>query len=204
ISKNAADLDPDEREMYLKLNPYERISREDRKILKYVSHLMEKSPKFTLKEDELSFIFNTTTVHNVDCDTALFSRKLITLCLNKLKDFILDFQLKELPEEGLVSLQIDNYNATHKTQIPKAEMLKFYDCLVKSGSFKEAGTLTRSSRATLYRYKARFKKIGITEKHFLPEENTVMPEAPLNLDRYHSFVMYELKQIRNGHIKNEL
>ena len=104
ISKIIGTLGKEDKEIYRKLHPYERISKNDRQNYKYIPNLMEKSPKFMLKENLFSAIYNSETLiamdtsRSFDPGTALFSKELIALCLNKLMDFINEFQLKELPD----------------------------------------------------------------------------------------------------------
>lgn len=88
----------------------------------------------------------------------------------------------------------------NRHKLPKADMIKFYDLLVSWGSFKEASRISRYSRATLYRYKARFKKIGIDEKNMQPEENFEFPKASMDLQSYHSFLQQNPELIHGKHI----
>lgn len=157
IAKEVGNLPKEERDAYKKLYPYEMINKNDRGTYKYISHLIETSPKFMLKISDAAMMYNSYTVINDVSTTALFSKELIALCLKKLSDFINDFQLKELPNEEVIALSIDKYNRTHRQQLPKADMIQFYLLLVETGSFKEANRLSRYSHATLYRYKARGK-----------------------------------------------
>lgn len=189
IAQKAGKLSDKEKEAYLLANPYERISKNDRETYKHVSRLLSKKTHFMLETDFSTDQYNYKTV-NYTCDEAKFSKSLLALCLNKLVEFIQDFQIKELPAEESVREAIIKHNAYSKQELPKSEMLQFYDQLLKYGSFKEAGKYSGCSRATMYRYKERFKKIGITERHLKPVENYSIPEAPLDMKEYHSFLTY--------------
>ncbi len=205
LAKNVGNLPKEERAIYLKYNPYESIRKSDKLNYKAVSHMIEASPKFMLKEDRVSKVYNSVTVNNMtDCPTALFSKELIALCLKRLTNFINEFQLKELPPEEMISIRIDRYNSIHKHKLPKADMIQFYDLLAKSGSFKEAARLSRYSRATLYRYKARFNKIGISETSMQGEENFVFPKGCVDLEFYHSFLQQNSNLIKGKSIPYEL
>lgn len=194
IAKKIRTLPKEEKEIYRKLNPEERISRDDRANYKYISSLMERSPKFMLKTSASADLYNSATLvvvnssRSIECGTALFSQELIALCLEKLTSFIDEFQLTALPQEEKVSVTIDRYNSSHRQKLPKADMIQFYDLLVKYGSFREVARLSRYSKATLYRYKDRFKKIGITENNIKPGAGFVFPKAALNLNDYHDFL----------------
>ncbi|MEO7045537.1 MAG: phage/plasmid replication protein, II/X family, partial [Ferruginibacter sp.] len=200
-AKAIAELPPSERALYTKLHPYEAIDKNDSSTFKYVSHLMESSPKFMLAISSESDLFNKYTVVNAASDKALFSKKLIGLCLQKLSDYIHNFQLRELPAEEVISISIDNYNLSHRHKLPKADMIQFYLLLAQTGSFKEANKLSRYSHATLYRYKDRFKKIGISENHIKPDDNFSLPEAPIDLKEYHAFLTRNNHVIKTTHIE---
>ena len=65
-------------------------------------------------------------------------------------------------------------------------MVGFYKELLKIGSFKDVGKFNYMSRATIYRYKQRFKKIGITENNLIPLTMDGIPQAPIDLRDYHA------------------
>ncbi len=65
-------------------------------------------------------------------------------------------------------------------------MMGFFNDLLRTGSFKETAKHNYMSRATLYRYKARFKKIGITECNLIPITENGIPLAELDLGQYHT------------------
>ena len=195
ISKKIGTLQDNEKEIYRSLNPYEKVTKDDRDFYKDFSKLIDTYPKFMMKEKAFSKIYNSENMilinssENLKCDTALFGEELIALCLKKLTTFIKEFQLKELPQEEKISFRIDHYNRCNRHKIPKEEMIKFYSLLLSCGSFKEAARISRYSKATLYRYKSRFKKIGISENSIKPEEDFELPNPKLNLNEYHNFLM---------------
>lgn len=201
LTKHIGNLPKDERAMYLKYNPYESLRKSDKMNYKAVSQIMESCPKFMLKENRNSEVYNSVIVVNMTkYPTALFSKQLLTLCLKKLESFIKEFQLKELPSEEVISIKIDRNNSMNRHKLPKADMIQFYELLASSGSFKEASRISRYSRATLYRYKARFKKIGIDEKNMQPEENFEFPKASIDLQSYHNFLLQNSELIKGRHI----
>jgi hypothetical protein len=189
ISKKVGTLEISEKEAYLKENPYEKISQDSRRVHKYISSLITKRTYFMLTIQEEAKIYNRMTVNN-NANTALFFKGLLTLCLNKLFEFIGEFQIKELPEEENVRKQIELYNSMNKAKLPTAEMVRFYDRLKESGSFKETAKFYGYSRASLYRYKAWFKKVGITDSNVLPLSEVKVPDAPIDFRNYHSVVTY--------------
>lgn len=189
LAEKIGELPESEKSLYKKLHPYEKITSEDRKMYKSVSKLIERKPYFMMQIDEEDRIYNLKTV-SYECMTAPFSIELISLCLKKLTGFINEFQIKELPDVERVMILIDKYNAQHKHGFQKSDMLQFYELLIKYGSFKEAAKMCNFSRATLYRYKDRFKKIGITENSVQPNNEYSIPSAPLDLKEYHSFLTY--------------
>lgn len=189
IAEKAGKLSKEEKKVFLEANPYERISRDDRDNYKYVSKILTKKTYFMLQCDEDTEYYNHQTVNYLS-DKATFSKPLLKLCLRKLLTFIEEFQIKELPDDEIVKQSIIKHNLYAKQEIPKVEMLHFYDLLIKYGSFKEAAKYGNLSRATMYRYKDRFKKIGITERHMKPLEDYSIPDAPLDMKDYHYFLIY--------------
>jgi hypothetical protein len=127
---------------------------------------------------------------NYDCSKALFSKGLLKHCIKKLFEFVDEYQIKELPEEDKIANLIDDYNEKRKRNLPKAEMVAFYKELLKFGSFKDTAKFNYLSRATLYRYKDRFKKIGITENNLIPLTEDGIPKAEINLRDYHTEHIY--------------
>ena len=185
IAKKIATLPESEVEAYRKSHPYEKITKEARQVHCYVSKLINKRTLFTFEVDEEQAIYNRQSV-NYESDRARFSPGLLKLCLSKLVEFMKEYQIKELPEEGKVEKVIDEYNLRHKKRLPKAEMLGFYNDLLRFGSFRETAKFNYMHRATMYRYKQRFKKIGITDNNLIPLTEDGIPGAALDLRDYHS------------------
>lgn len=190
ISKQIGTLEGEEKEAYRKEHPYDKITKEARAVHKYVSNLITKRTHFTLSIGEEAKVYNRVTV-NYDCNIAYFSKGLLKLCLGKLVEFIGEFQIKELPEEELIEKLVENYNSQHRKPLPAGEMIWFYKKLKEIGSFKETARFYTLSRASLFRYKERFKKIGITENHIRPVTEEGVPFASLDLSAYHSEVTYK-------------
>jgi hypothetical protein len=188
ISKRIAELQSEEaRNAFRKFNPYQAISKEDRLTHKYVSNLINSKPKFMLRISEFSTLFNKQTI-NAKCHTALFSKNLIQLCATRFLEEVKDFQVSELPPELKLGLLIDEYNRTHKVTMQKADLLRFYELWVKYGSFKEAAKASNYARATIYRYKERFNRIGVNEKQFQAGNEDRFVKPNLDLKEYHSFI----------------
>jgi hypothetical protein len=189
IAKKVGSLAPEEREQYLKEHPYEKITKEARVMHKYVSRLITTRTYFMLDIQEQAKIYNRVTV-NYSCNTAKFSKALHRLCLNKLIEFINEFQIKELPEEEKVKRLVEQYNLINNRKLPETEMSRFYTRLKEVGSFKETARFFSYSRATLYRYRDWFKKIGITESNVIPITSVGVPKATIDFLQYHSIVNY--------------
>ena len=164
IAKKIGELPDGEKDFFKKLYPYEKITRDDRSTYKYVSELMNQSTHFMIKISPVAEIFNRESVSFSE-DKSLFSGELLRLCLKKLVVFINEFRIQELPNEEKINLLIDNYNTSHKEKMQKADLIRFYQLLVKHGSFTEAAKYFHYSKATLYRYKNRLKRLGITENN---------------------------------------
>ena len=185
IAKRIGELGEEEKAQYRKDHPYTKIDPHDRKVYKWVSKLLNQKTLFKLAVDDEAEVYNRTAV-NYDCGEARFSRELLHLCFDKLVDFMKEYQIKELPQDAKVEKLIDNYNFKHpKGKLPKREMMGFYGDLLRLGSFKEVGKFNYKSRATHFRFKARFKKIGITDSSLIPLTEDGIPQAELNLRDYH-------------------
>jgi hypothetical protein len=195
IAKKAGTLEGKEQKMYLFNNPYERVSKESRQNYKYIQTLITKRTYFAIDIDLNAARYDSETV-GYPCNTALFSKKLFDLCLEKLLEFIDQFQILELPDEEKIKQSIKSYNSMNRGQLPQTEMLHFYSKLAELGSFKEVQKFCHYSRATLYRYKERFKKIGITETSLTPLTEDRIPEAPLDFKAYHSYLIYDVDLLR--------
>ncbi len=192
ISKKIGSLMEGEKEQYRKEHPYDKISSDSRKVHKYVSKVINKRTFFVFGVDEDVKAYNRQMV-NYDCDRAFFSKNLLKLCLFKLVEFIEEYQIKELPPEEAIAKLIDDYNYIHKARLPKQEMVYFYKDLLRLGSFRAIGKFSHLSRATIYRYKQRFRKIGITEHNLIPQTEDGIPRTEINLREYHTEHMFNAR-----------
>ena len=200
LSKKIGSLPDNKKETYLLHHPYEKISRDFRLIHKSVTKLITRRRYFKIEVDEMSSEFNRTSVP-FNSDDAKFCSKLLKLCLDKLLVFINEYQIKELPEEEIVRQQIEYHNQVQSIKLPASEMIRFYLQLLKHGSFKDTAKYFELSRATIYRYKQRFKKIGITERSLKLTETTYsIPYAPMDLRDYHSTIIYDNQLLRGINI----
>jgi hypothetical protein len=184
ISKRIGELPEEAKAAYRKEHPYIHIEPDARKVHKWISKLLSKKTLFKLAVDEEVEQYNKTLVH-YDCSEAKFSRELLLLCFDKLISFMEEYQIKELPPEEHIEKLVRHYNERHRNKLPLSNMLGFYADLLKLGSFKEAARLNYHSRATMFRYKERFRKIGITESNLIPLTEDGIPLAELNLRDYH-------------------
>jgi len=189
IAKKIGTLPEEEKAAYRKAHPYEKIDGEERKVHRWVSKVVTQRTFFRLAVGEEAKLYNKLTV-NYDCKDALFSRGLLKLCFGKLQEFIGEFQIKELPAEDKVSKLIEAYNLSHRKPLPTGEMVWFYKNLVEIGSFKDTAKFFNLHRATMYRYKERFKKLGITENNILPVTEEGLPKAPIDFRAYHHEITY--------------
>ncbi len=200
LAKKIGTLPDKEREAYLLRHPYQKISREFRQIHKSVTKLITRRRYFKIEVDEMSYDFNRKSIP-FNSDDAKFCSNLLKLCLDKLFEFIKEYQIKELPDEEIVKQQIGYYNQLNSIKLPTSEMIRFYLQLLKHGSFKDAAKYFELSRATIYRYKERFKKIGITERSLKLAESTYsIPNAPMNLRDYHTAIIYDNQLLRGINI----
>lgn len=108
-----------------------------------------------------------------------------------------EFQIKELPEEGKIEKAIVEYNLRHRVPLCKNAMLNFYSDLLRLGSFKETARFNHMSKATLYRYKDRFRKIGITDNNLIPLTEDGIPGAELDLREYHHTLTFDYPRLLN-------
>lgn len=195
ISKKIGTLEGSAKELYQKANPYEKIDKNDRMTYKYVSKLLNSKTYFMLDVGERTELYNTKKVEYTR-DRARFCKEIISLCLDKLLEFIKEFQIKELPDEDKIVALIEHKNTYYQSSLPKSEMIYFYSLLQKYGSFKEAGKYSGLSRATLYRYKKRFKEIGISETAIKPLDSYSLPVGYIDFKNYHSFLMLDTNLLR--------
>jgi hypothetical protein len=189
IAKSIGQLPEELKAQYRKEHPYDKIDKESRKIHKYVSKTITKRTFFVMALEEEEEAYNKQMV-NYDCTKALFSKALLKHCIYKLFEFVDEYQIKELPQEDRIANLIDDFNQKHKRKLPKTEMVNFYKELQKLGSFKDVQKFNYLSRATLYRYKERFRKIGITENNLIPLTEDGIPRAEINLRDYHTEHIY--------------
>ena len=189
IAQKLGKMDAAQHEAYMKENPYEKISKEERYAKKIVSHLITKKTFFLLAVNEETDAYNRRSI-NADCNAALFSKGLLMACLGQLLDFMHQFEVKDLPPEEAIRQKIQQHNKSRYNKLPEGEMMRFYAQMIKIGSFKEAGRIMQISRATLYRYKKRFKKIGIGENNLIPLTPDGLPNAPFDFRTYHEIMTY--------------
>lgn len=196
ISKQAGTFtDAELKEKYLKKYPYKLISKNDKLTHKYVSKTLEMRTFFRLEVSGNTALYNEQKVNYVR-DGAKFDQGIIKLCLQKLLSFIDEFQVKELPDEDQLSMRIDIKNS-YSRSLPKSEMIYFYSLLQKHGSFKEAARYGGLSRATMYRYKKRFKEIGIHENSIKPMDDYTLPTVKTDFQEYHSALIYRYSILKN-------
>lgn len=188
IAKKIGSLPDAEKDEYAKNHPYEKISGDDKKVFKYISNILESRTFFMLEVDEETKMYNKKSVPYV-CKKAKFGTLIIKLCLEKLLSFMEEFKITELKDEQHVKAAIERVNNIGRNTLPTAEMMKFYDLLQRYGSFKEAAKYAGISRATFYRYKSRFKRIGVSETSLKPVDNYAIPEHNHNLKEYHSTML---------------
>lgn len=196
IAKHAGELTANEKRDFLENHPYEKIMPDARANYKYVVQLMSRITYFMMKVDEADKIYNSVTTVNHLCSRAPFSRELLSLCFKKLLGFMGEFKIKELPDEDKIGLLVDQYNNTHRTKLLKSSMIEFYLLLVKHGSFKEAAIFARKDRATMFRFKKKFKQLGITENNVQPDKNLSIPKASFDFIGYHDFLLYDNDLLR--------
>ena len=201
IAKKLATIPDEEKEAYKKVHPYERITKDSKGVHKYVTKLITQRTFFTLAVGEGEKLYNKQTV-NYDCKAALFSKGLLRLCHEKLMQFVDDFQIKELPDEERVRSLIRFYNIEHRKPLPTDEMVWFYQKLKEIGSFKETVKILGLSRASKFRYRDRFKKIGITENCLIPLTDEGMPKAKVDFSAYHYEMTYNPHFLRPNTLFN--
>jgi len=169
------------RDSYVKKHPYIQIDKNELHVYKVISKLLNRNRQFLIETDKDTDDFNKTTSRACFEPRALFSRSLFAECAKYFKAFIKDFQVTKKPAEGSVADRIDEYNSRNFYKLPKNEMLKFY-ALLHNSSFEELMKRRIYSRATFYRYKGRFAKIGITQNNIMPIDY-IHPK--IDLGQYH-------------------
>lgn len=196
IAKAIGKLEVAEQIKYAAANPYEKIDRWERDMHKIVTKLITSRRYFMMEVDVLSLLYNAKTILE-SSDTVLFSGDLLKLCLERLIEFIDEFQIKELPDEERVKSLIDAYNSRNKLKLPKTEMVQFYVHVMKFGSFKDTFNFFQTPKTSRYRYLQRFKKIGISENSIKPIETMFsVPQSSIDFKQYHTYLMYDNKLLR--------
>lgn len=156
------------KEKYLEKNPYLSIDKDSRNTHKRISKLLNRQRLFMIKiTKEASQFNNTSGTYPHFISEAKFSKILFMKCAKFFIDFVKEYQVDELPSVSAVKHKIELYNEMHYHRLPVNEMLKFYTILMKS-SFPEIKKSGLYSKASFYRYKSRFKKIGVTEQNLIP------------------------------------
>jgi hypothetical protein len=171
---------------YIENHPFIKIDRDDLIIHKKMSNLLNRNRKFLVKSNPAIDAFNSKTFSAAFDSRAFFSKSLFIECARFFKTFIMEFQIKEKPSECVVRDRITKYNFEHHEKLPEKEMLKLY-VLLQNFSFDDIMKKGLYSRATFYRYKSRFNKIGINQNSLIVTEHI---EAPVDLAQYHHQMIY--------------
>jgi hypothetical protein len=175
------------RHRYMTNHPYIAISKESMFVYKKMSKLLNRNREFILKSTPHIDEFNskTTSYSNFE-PRALFSKSLFKECAKFFKSFIKEFQITEKPSECTVRERIDEYNSKNYHKLPKNEMVKFY-ALLEKYSYEEIRKKGLYSKATFFRYKNRFEKIGVTKNNVMVSD---LIHASVDLSMYHSQIIY--------------
>jgi hypothetical protein len=185
--KNGTFSDVTQKHRFMTNNPYRLISKESNLVFKRMTKLLNRNREFILATTPQIDEFNTKTVGLTSFEPrALFSRSLFIECAIFFKAFVKEFQVTEKPSECAVSDRIDEYNSKNYYKLPKNEMVKFYVMLQKF-SFEEIKKKGLYSKATFFRYKSRFEKIGITKNNVMAYD---FINVPTDLSQYHSQIMF--------------
>lgn len=181
------------RKDFIENNRYVQINKEEQDIHKKMSKILNRKRQFFLKTNAQIEEYNTHTIRAYFDPRALFSKQLFQECTNFFLSFIKEFQVKDKPSEAVVKSLIDKYNQSNYHRLPKNEMMKFY-IMLQNFTFDEILKKGVYSRATFYRYKNRFAKIGITQNNIMLVDKV---NAPLDLMSYHTELIYGNKLITN-------
>jgi hypothetical protein len=181
----------DRKQNFIQKNPYLSIDKDHREIHKKMSKLLNTNRQFFVKTNKYVDEYNTKTIPGNKEPRALFSKALFIECCKLFKSFLLDFQVHERPQEYIVSELIDKYNSEHYNQLPKNEMMKF-NAILQSKSFDEILKSGYYSRSTFFRYRNRFKAIGITQNFIIPFDHI---NVPVDFSQYHHTLIYGKKLI---------
>lgn len=182
------------KEKYLEMNPFQRIDMNDKKNHKFIKNLLFKEKNFMYTVDEDVSDFNNKTARYSHFEPrAHFSKSLFNECAKFFLNFINEFQVYEKPAFNAVDDLIDAYNTINEDdKLPKNEMLKFYK-LLETMTFEEIKKSNLYSKSTFFRYKDRFKRIGITQNNLMPIKTIV---SNITLNEYHSYLMVHGRHVR--------
>jgi hypothetical protein len=171
---------------YIENHPYIYPDPNDKIIHKKMTELLNRKRQFLLKTNPFIEEYNKSTIKAQFEPRAFFSKELFIECSKFFKSFIMDFQIKEKPSEAVVSDRIEKYNFDHYHKLPKNEMMKFY-IMLQHFSFEDILKKGIYSRATFYRYKSRFEKIGVTQNNIMLLD---FAHASVDLSQYHTEIIY--------------
>jgi hypothetical protein len=187
ISRNLSSYkNESSRERFMENHPYIIIDKEKLLIHRKMAKLLSNNRRFLLKTNSYIESFNSKSQSGNFEKRALFSKALFNECAKYFRGFINDFQVKERPSESSLSERIDKFNTEHFHKLPKNEMLKFY-AILKNSSFDEVLKQEYYSRATFFRYKSRFAKIGISQNNIMLKD---FINVPVDLGAYHHALIY--------------
>ena len=185
--KNGTFKNESQRHKFMTNNPYISISKDSNIVFKRMAKLLNTNREFILKTTPHIDEFNSKTTSLVSFEPrALFSKALFINCAIFFKSFIKEFQITEKPSECAVKERIDEYNSKNYYKLPKNEMLKFF-ALLQKYSFEEIKKKGLYSKATFFRYKNRFEKIGVTKNNVMAAD---FIHASVDLCQYHRFLIY--------------
>lgn len=186
ISKQMGKIsDQSRREKYRSTHSYSPIDHKEEKIHSAMKKLLSRGRQFMLITDDSVNQFNTVSArYDYFEERALFSKVLLRECSKFFMDFIKEFQVSEKPSLSNASERIDLYNKTHYKQLPRNEMMKFYE-LLQNNSFEDIKKKGLYSKATYYRYLKRFEEIGVTKNSVIDLDLICVPA---DLKNYHSII----------------
>ena len=178
-------LDQKRKEKYQQTHPYIEIDPREKRVHAEMKKLLSRGRQFMLKVDENIDQFNSKAAkYGYFEERALFSKALFRECSKFFLNFIKEFQVKEKPSVSTVSDRIDQYNETHRSKLPKKEMMKFYEIL-QTNTFEEIKRKRLYSKATYYRYLKRFEEIGVTKNNVIDLD---LIYASVDLRSYHTTI----------------
>lgn len=201
------------------------LSKEERIVYKDMQKRMSKRHKFYLDVRHIVKSYAVSTPAGdkpAQCWTeAEFSKDLVDLMGKKFKQFIMDFQVKELPpmEAALASIVDYNQRAKDKSKIWKKEKeilgfseldsyglrqkresrLKSFLVLMERYSMDEIKKLGLFSRMSIYRYTQDLKKICNVDERSLQPANGVLIIPRTDFSDYYIFNMGTFKLFLNNY-----